>query len=275
MTELPEAVTIARQFDERIRGKVISKIAVGNSPHKFAWYYGDQNQYQENGIGQAVESSRALGGFIEVAAGRVRLLFSEGAAPRYHPAGAERPKKHQLLIDFDDGSALSVRVQMYGGLGLVPRDWDDNPYYILARDRPSPLTDGFNQGYFDSLVGSVGEKNPSVKALLATEQRIPGVGNGVLQDILYRAHLHPKKKTNSLADAQLARLFRAIRTTLQEMVDGGGRDTEVDLDGNPGGYKTIMSRLTLGQPCPGCGRPIEKASYMGGTVYFCSACQEL
>jgi hypothetical protein len=32
-------------------------------------------------------------------------------------------------------------------------------------------------------------KKLSLKALLATEQRIPGLGNGVLQDILFKARM--------------------------------------------------------------------------------------
>jgi formamidopyrimidine-DNA glycosylase len=42
----------------------------------------------------------------------------------------------------------------------------------------------------------------SLKAALATEQRIPGLGNGSLQDILWQAHLHPKRKTNTLSDEE-------------------------------------------------------------------------
>ncbi|MBN2736855.1 MAG: hypothetical protein JXR70_07745 [Spirochaetales bacterium] len=27
------------------------------------------------------------------------------------------------------------------------------------------------------------------------------------------------------------------------------------------------------KPCPVCGHLIEKANYMGGSIYFCAACQ--
>jgi hypothetical protein len=38
MLELPEFVTLARQINETITGKVISNGSVGNTPHKFVWY---------------------------------------------------------------------------------------------------------------------------------------------------------------------------------------------------------------------------------------------
>lgn len=52
------------------------------------------------------------------------------------------------------------------------------------------------------------------------------------------------------------------------MTDRGGRDTELDLDGQPGGYVTILSRNTVGKPCPPGGCAIPKATHMGGSVCF-------
>ena len=46
-----------------------------------------------------------------------------------------------------------------------------------------PCTDAFDLAYFRSLRDEAGE-NISMKTFLATNQRIPGLGNGVLQDIL-------------------------------------------------------------------------------------------
>lgn len=55
------------------------------------------------------------------------------------------------------------------------------------------------------------EPKLSVKAVLATEQRIPGLGNGVLQDILFNAKINPKRKIGSLADFEKSSLLQAIK----------------------------------------------------------------
>jgi formamidopyrimidine-DNA glycosylase len=68
-------------------------------------------------------------------------------------------------------------------------------------------------------------------------------------------------------------LFSSIKTCLQEMTKKQGRDTEQDLYGKPGGYRTILSNKTKGEPCPYCGGRIAKKAYMGGNVYFCPQCQ--
>jgi len=38
MFELPEVVTLARQINEILTGKIIRTGSLGNSPHKFVWY---------------------------------------------------------------------------------------------------------------------------------------------------------------------------------------------------------------------------------------------
>ncbi|HWQ74919.1 MAG TPA: zinc finger domain-containing protein [Syntrophomonas sp.] len=42
-----------------------------------------------------------------------------------------------------------------------------------------------------------------------------------------------------------------------------------------GRYRTILSKNTVGKPCPVCGSEILKAAFMGGAVYWCPACQPL
>ncbi len=133
--------------------------------------------------------------------------------------------------------------------------------------------DAFDRSYFGALFCEKTDKL-SLKAFLATEQRIPGLGNGVLQDILFNAKMHPKKKVSTLSKKDKEGLLDSLKLTLSRMVTHGGRDTEADLYGRQGGYKTILSRNTVGKPCPICGTIIQKEAYMGGSIYFCSTCQK-
>jgi formamidopyrimidine-DNA glycosylase len=271
--EIPEAATLARQLVESLEGKRIDDIVAGASPHKFAWYYGDPEQYPDVILGKTFRSACAVGGMVEAVADDARLLFSEGANLRYIPADGTPPKKHQLLVTLSDGSMLAASVQMYGGVGVFPEGALDNEYYLVAVQKPSPLSREFNKKYFHGLISTPEVEKLSAKALLATEQRIPGLGNGVLQDILFRARVNPKRKIRELGDDSRSQMFSAVKEVLHEMADGGGRDTETDLFGNPGGYTTLMSRNTVGKPCGSCGALIVKKAYMGGSVYYCPECQ--
>jgi formamidopyrimidine-DNA glycosylase len=275
MLEIPEAQTLARQINATLAGKSITSVSAAASPHKFAWYHGDPAEYPARLAGKAILSACAWGGLVEIQPSRATLLFSDGVNLRYHPPGAPQPLKHQLLLTFTDGSALSGSVQMYGGLACwTDQDTYENPYYQVARARPSPLGAEFDEAYFNQILAGEEIQNLSLKAALATQQRIPGLGNGVLQDILWKAKSSPRRKVSTLSAADRQALFASLKQTLAEMTRRGGRDTEKDLFGAPGGYPVVMSSQNNGKPCPVCGTPIVKEAYLGGSVYYCRACQK-
>lgn len=275
MLEIPEATVLARQINDTLTGKRIVGIITAHSPHKFAWFSGQPEEYQGWLIGQTIDGASAHGGMVEIHAGRARLLFGDGVNLRFHSKGNKRPSKHQLLMDFEDETALSASVQMYGGLWCFQEGRFENPYYQAAVRKPSPLSREFDRAYFDALLDGSEVSKMSAKAWLATEQRIPGLGNGVLQDILYNARIHPKRKIGSLSEGEKETLFGAIKDTLADMTGRGGRDTEKDLFGKAGGYKTKASKLTAGNTCPVCGGIIRKESYLGGSIYYCDRCQKI
>lgn len=273
MIEFPEAIVLAKQIRLSLVGKEVVAVTAAHSPHKFAWYRGDPNGYGALLTGVQIEAARPYGGLVEIQAGDVYLVFGEGTSLAYLEPGVARPQKHQLLLEFADGSALVASVQMYGGLWAF-RDGDfANPYYHIAREKPSPLAEEFSLHYFQSLARGAGKV--SAKAFLATEQRVPGLGNGVLQDILYNARIHPKRKLDTLSEAEYEGLYKSVRATLRQMAEQGGRDTEKDLYGQAGGYTTIMSKKNIANPCPSCGGTIKKEAYLGGSVYYCPSCQGL
>jgi formamidopyrimidine-DNA glycosylase len=161
---------------------------------------------------------------------------------------------------------------MYGGIVLHDSAYD-NLYYRGSRNAVSPFSAAFAEHFITIFSGS--KPSLSAKAFLATEQRFPGIGNGVLQDILLNARIHPKRKIGTFSDTDRDTLLGSVVSTLSDMTRRGGRDTEKGLFGMPGGYRTMLSKNALATGCPVCGGPIVKESYMGGAVYYCPACQPL
>jgi len=274
MIELPEAHTLAAQMGQAFVGRTIVRAAANTTPHGLAWYSGDPALYNEKLAGRKVTGTAAYGGRPEICADGMIVSFFDGVRAHYIGAGEKRPDRHQMLLEFDDGSALCCTVQMYGGMMAFPEEPNDDFYYNVGREKPSPFSEAFDRAYFETLFVGI-KKSLSVKALLAAEQRIPGLGNGVLQDILWVARIHPKRKAESLSDAERDTLYRATVATLKEMRGGGGRDTEKDLYGKSGGYQTVLSSKTLAHPCQACGGAVRREAFLGGNIYFCPVCQKL
>ena len=274
MIELPETYVLSEQFKQTLVGKTIKSAKANTHPHGFAWYTGDPALYHHKLSGKKITGSAAYGGRPEIWAEEMRISFCDGVRIRYLDSGEKRPDKHQLLLELDDGSAIFCSIQMYGGIFAFEDGTDVSFYYNAAKDNPSPYTDAFDIRYFTSLQQGIKQKL-SVKAFLATEQRIPGFGNGVLHDTLWNARMHPKRKLETLTDTDMENLFNNVKSTLKDMRDNGGRDTERDLFGNPGGYRTILSSKTLKYPCRACGGVLRREAYLGGNIYFCPECQPI
>ena len=214
MLELPEAKVISQQLNQTIQGKKIEKTTAAQTAHKLTWYKGDPQKYPEMLSGKTIGISCGLGALVTVQAANSTLVFSDGVNLRFHTAGESRPVRHQLLIEFSDSSALSAVVQMYGGIVCFTDNDYDNPYYKAALVKAAALSPAFTNSYFDGLISSPAVQKLSLKAFLATEQRIPGLGNGVLQDILFNARMHPRKKTSTLNDTERESLYKSVVKTL-------------------------------------------------------------
>jgi len=270
MIELPEVYVITEQINETLSSKIIRSAKANAHPHSFAWYSGDPAAYNAMLSGQKITKAATdigNGDLIEIIC--QDMLLSISTPIKYHAPGAKLPKSHQLLLEFEDNSHMSCTVQMWGSMLCIPFTQRS-----MNEQLPNPLTDAFDETYFDMLMSNV-KPSISAKAFLATEQRIPGLGNGVLQDILFNARIHPKTKLETLKEKDISRLFQSIKSTLKQMKECGGRDTEKDLYNMNGGYHTILSKNTLAYPCRECGNRIIRQAFLGGNIYFCPTCQPI
>jgi formamidopyrimidine-DNA glycosylase len=275
MFELPEFVTLASQINATLQGKTVLSGSLGNKPHKFVWYNRSHEEFARLTAGRRIGQAHARGKwlFVPLEPGYV-LLFGEcGGRMLYHAPGAQLPGTYHLYLAFTDGSALTVTTAMWGAMELHEVGKEQDRQYVRGM-RPTPLDAGFTFDYFSGLIDGLlaGEKR-SVKGLLTQEQLIPGLGNAIAQDILFRARLHPRHALADLSAGQRQALYDAILATVRDAVEQGGRYDETDLYGNPGRYVRRMDKEATGRPCPECGTTVQKVQYLGGACYFCPTCQ--
>lgn len=272
MLEFPEVLTIAEELRNSIVGKKVKSVLPPSKIHKFCWYNGEPAEYNDAIKNSEIVSVEGFGIYVEIAFDNgYKLCFNDGVNIRLF-TDDEIPKDYQLLIELDDESMLVFKVVMYGGIILHNNNYD-NEYYIKSKNYTSPLSDEFEKYYNKVLLES--KDNLSVKAFLATEQRFPGIGNGVLQDILFEASINPKRKISTLSKDEKKKLLECIIKVTNNMVEEGGRDTEKDIFGHKGSYKVKMSKNSISEGCPKCGSEIVKETYLGGSIYYCPVCQPL
>lgn len=277
--ELPEAQILAEQMNKELREKRIKSYHLKDCERlqRMGFVTKDTRCFDQLVNGK-VEAVTSRGSVIRVNLdnGSNLILAPEyGGRILYHTSEETLPDKLHLKVDFDDSTSLTVRLTGMGVIQVV-KDDELKQSYVYRRDFsevPSPIGGKrFTFGGFSELLG---KKNMMLKsALVGREAIVVGLGNSAFQDIIYRARLHPKRKTQGLDEDEKSGLYNAIRLVLQERIRRGGKDEFLDIYGNQGGYTPAMGPNMKQQICPVCGTIIEKLSIGGGQTYFCPKCQK-
>jgi formamidopyrimidine-DNA glycosylase len=292
---IAENQVISNQLQNAVVGKTIVKTVANQNPHSFVWFaaepqfvfaapdisHKEAKKYDKLLTGRKIKNSDVHFGsystynFLYI--GDRALMFS--LPTRYYVAGEKQPKRHQLHLTFDDGSSLELCGSLGGMIYLFRVNKEGLAVDYLPPSFPSVLSKEFSQAFFLKFIRNTDlsklQPAKTVKCFLATKNRIPGLDNAILHEILWEARVNPKSVMAALGQNDYKRLYTAIKKVFPAVIKAGGRDTEKDIFGNFGGYVTKASRNTLGKPCGRCGEPIMKESYLGGVVYYCPSCQPI
>jgi formamidopyrimidine-DNA glycosylase len=198
-----------------------------------------------------------------------------GAKIHFHETDGTLPKKHHLMLEFTDGTYLTIRQT---GMGLVysATDKETKDLYVVKRDfseTPTPI--GEHNFTFERFVELLDTKGQNVKAAIVGKTAVVvGLSNAAFQEIIYKAGIHPKRNTSSFTLDEKREVYDSMKEILNERIIAGGKDNWFDLYGEPGRYTPVMGPNMKGKECSACGAPIEKIAHGGGHVYFCPRCQK-
>ncbi len=110
-----------------------------------------------------------------------------------------------------------------------------------------------------------------LKAVLADQSVLAGVGNAYSDEVLHAAHLSPFKPASKLSDAELTRLHATLRSVLEDAL---GRSLGLPAAGLKAEKKEgLRVHGRAGQPCPVCGDTVRQVSYATKAFQYCPTCQ--
>src|SRR5215813_10965311 len=149
------------------------------------------------------------GGFHTAPGGpRVKLKSS-----RKRPDHAWPPRFTKLHLVFDDGGELVLAdARRLGRIRLRHDPAHEPPIGRLGFDALLELPP---PGRFVEMVRARGAP---VKALLLDQSFAAGVGNWIADEVLYQAHIDPRRRARSLSEAEARRLRSKIRSVIATSV---------------------------------------------------------
>ena len=159
---------------------------------------------------------------------------------------------------------------------LVATDADDlvpSQVAHIARDPLDPLFDD------PAFLAALTRKRSAIKRVLLDQGTISGVGNIYADEALWAARIHPEQPANRLSRAKARMLLGEIRLVLGKALIEGGTSFDaqyVNVNGQAGYFAHSLNAYGReGKPCPRCGTPIVRVSFMNRSSHFCPKEQRL
>jgi formamidopyrimidine-DNA glycosylase len=184
------------------------------------------------------------------------------------------PGKHDHLVLVTERHALVFRdPRMFGRIEFhageaAPAWWTKIAPPILSEEFTPEVVAAFLRR----------RARAPIKAVLLMQERFPGIGNWMADEVLWRAAIHPARRAGALKPAEVRALWRECRRVCRlalAAIAGRGRRLPRDLNvGIPRSW-LFRHRWEPGGRCPKTGRPLARATIGGRTTCWSPARQKL
>lgn len=263
MPELPEVETIRREILPFLRGKVFTGLEIidkrnikGATPQELERKLRGKKILDVERRAKYLAFHLSPKGYLVIHLGMTgRLLF------------ASDPYVKLIFLFKGNKKLFFSDARMFGKI----RYFDGEPDLDLG---PDPLTRDFTVGRFKELLK---KKKATLKTLLMDQKFLSGVGNIYAAEILFRAGIHPQRKSGDLTEAEAQKLYESIREVLLEGIKYRGTSDSwyVDAKGEKGEFqKHLKVYGRKGEPCVKCKTPIQRIALGQRGTYFCPQCQK-
>jgi len=186
-------------------------------------------------------------------------------------AGADFvPGKHDHLVIYQRERALIFRDPRLFGRVRFTLGTDDPAWWKVL---PEELTArSFTKARLREVLQRRG-KAP-LKAVLLMQEFFPGIGNWMADEILWRGGLLPDRRSGTLTELEIARLYREIREVVKISLKTIGNSTGETFGEPPRGW-LFHERWPAKGCCPKHGVTLNTATVGGRTTRWCGICQPI
>lgn len=272
MPELAEVEFYRRRWDEAGRGR--SVVAVRASGRRPTFRGASPAMLERSLVGRRLTAS---------ASAAKQMLFRFGPDAwlgihlgmtgelRVEPAGYA-PGRHDHLVLRMRGRALVFEdPRRFGRVdfhrGATPPAW-------WTRIAPPVLSADFTESAVADFLRR--RRRAPIKAVLLRQERFPGIGNWMADEILWRAAIHPARPAGSLRPPEVRTLWRecrkVCRMALRTIAGIGGVLPGALNERIPNGW-LFHHRWEAGGRCPKTGVPLRRATIGGRTTCWSPARQ--
>lgn len=192
---------------------------------------------------------------------------------RVEPSVYRAGRHDHLVLHTSDRALVFTDPRMFGEIRVhrgeePPRWWSG-----IA---PSVLSEAFTVAAVAAFLRR--RSRAPIKAVLLLQERFPGIGNWMADEILWRAAIHPRRPAGSLRPDEVRALWRETRRVARlalTVIAGRGDDLPPDLNVRIPGSWLFSHRWEDGGRCPRTGASLVREVIGGRTTCWSPGRQKL
>ncbi|WP_345224396.1 DNA-formamidopyrimidine glycosylase [Hymenobacter koreensis] len=268
MPELPEVETYRRFLHEVVLHQTIAAVEILDA-HVLAV---EPDILRRELVGATVTGTRRLGKncFLELSTGKVLALhFGMTGDVGAYRHDYDVPRFTRVALHLQDGLRVAfIDPRKFGRIRLA-----DNVTAFQSEKKLGP--DALDLTAAELATG-LAKKKTLIKPLLLDQRLTAGLGNWIVDEVLFQAAVHPERRAASLSADEVTRLHAAVQLVLRTAIE-----QEATYRQFPATF-LIHAREWDTAPDPQSDAhrfcPRDKAlivkKYVGGrATYFCTVCQ--
>jgi formamidopyrimidine-DNA glycosylase len=295
MPELPEVEVVRAGLAPAATGARVDRVRV-LEPRSLRRHPGPPDDFITRLTGASFDEPQRRGKFMWIPIAEVSTGSTTGEALVVHlgmsgqvllrDADAPLDRLTRIVIDVTHPVHGPVRIdfvdqRIFGSMAIddlvEAPDWAGQfiPSSVvhIARDPMDPLFDD------KRFLTALAKKDTTIKRALLDQTLVSGIGNIYADEALWAARVHYDQPTRALSRARAITLLAEVRLVLGKALAEGGTSFDyqyVNVNGNSGYFSQSLNAYgQTGLPCPRCGRPIVRESFMNRGSHFCQYCQRV
>jgi formamidopyrimidine-DNA glycosylase len=287
MPELPEVEVVRSGLEPALTGATVRRVEVFDA-RSLRRHDGPEEDFVHRLTGARLLTPERRGKFlwVPIADGDDALVVHLGMSGQVllRDPSDERDRLTRIVLDVDQPTHGAARVdfvdqRIFGSMALDrlvaasdhPAQRIPSQVAHIARDPVDPLFDD------DRFLRRLAAKDTGIKRALLDQTLVSGIGNIYADEALWAARIHYAQPTRTLSRPRAKTLLAEVRLVLGKALAEGGTSfdsTYVNVNGASGYFSHSLNAYGQhGLPCPRCGRPIVRESFMNRGSHFCAFCQ--
>ena len=275
MPELPEVETVKEALNQTVKGQTIKDIELRYEPMVKNM---SADEFKEKLINQTIQEVSRRGKYLVFHFDDYQLLSHLRMEGKYFYVDSDfelNPHVHAIFTLENGKRLLYQDTRKFGTYHLYDKAIDletTAPFKVLGLE---PFATEFTPSYVKEKIQN---KKKPIKSLLLDQTVVCGLGNIYVDEVLYRARLHPLTSSSELTDKDIENVVKYTVEVLARAIELGGTTIRT-FRSSHGVSGTFQNELLVhqrkGENCYECHTPIEKIKVGGRGTYFCPTCQKL